>query len=257
MSAHRIPDPDDIVNIFFQDGFNLARKFLARGVTEPRLISLMSAAYEAVDGLILSFRNRCLREGYPMDCHDGCSWCCHQAVLVSIQEVLLISRFLSREMAEKQQQVIYRHAREKEALTGAMSVQEFLQILHPCPFLMARSCLIYPVRPMACRCYLSADMGSCLAQYHQPGDPRVRAALYDFPLRAGRSINEGIRAVLIQHGIVTSEWLLEVFITKIFAHAGIFDEWLSGGDPFAIRALSADENEYLRKYPQESFENGD
>ncbi len=151
-------------------------------------------------------------------------------------------------MALEQQQLVCRKSREKEAITGDMSVREFLQTSYPCPFLMDHSCLIYPVRPMACRCYLSSDVNSCMALYRQPGNKQIMAALYDFPLRAGRSINEGIRAVLMQNRIITSEWLLEVLITKTFAREGIFDEWLSGEDPFAIRTLSADENDYLREY---------
>jgi hypothetical protein len=259
MPGNRILDLDDIGNIFFRDGYNLAREYLADGLSKDRLTMLMTAAYEAVDGLIISFRNRCLREGLHIDCAQGCSWCCHQAVLVSTQEVLLISRYLSREMAEEQQLLVCRNAREKEAVTGDMSVREFLQYLHPCPFLLDHSCLIYPVRPMACRCYLSSDVDSCLAQYNQPGNRQIMAALYDFPLRAGRLINEGIRAVLMQNRVITSEWLLEVLISKTMAHPGIFDEWLSGEDPFTIRALSADENEYLREYRhrQESFNDVD
>jgi hypothetical protein len=259
MPANHLKDQHDLVNIFFQDGTKLASEYLVGGITEQSLSGLMSAAYEAVDGLILSFRNRCLREGYQIDCRAGCSWCCHQVVLVSTQEVLLIGSYLSKQLADDQREVIYRRAREKEALTGNMPVQEFLQTLHPCPFLMARSCIIYPVRPMACRCYLSADVESCLAQYRQPGDHRVMAALYEFPLHAGRALNEGIRAVLMKHGIVTSEWLLEVFISKMFAQTGIFNQWLSGGDPFAIRSLTAHENEYLRQYRQGkgSFKNGE
>ena len=259
MAGIHIPDLDDIGNIFFQDGFNLAQEYLAGGVSETKVVRLMSAAYEAVDGLIISFRNRCQCEGLKIDCRPGCSWCCHQAVLVSNQEVLLISRYLSEEMTDEQQQVVCRNAREKEAVTGAMSVREFLQTLHPCPFLDNHSCLIYPVRPMACRCYLSSDLDSCLAQYHQPGNRLIMAALYDFPLHAGRSINEGIRTVLMQNRIITSEWLLEVLVSTTFANSGIFEEWLSGEDPFTIRALSADENEYLRNYRDRrgSFKDGD
>jgi hypothetical protein len=140
-----------------------------------------------------------------------------------------------------------------------MKVMEFLQTRYPCPFLRDRSCQIYPVRPMACRCYLSAEVGSCLAQYQQPDDKDLIPALYDFPLQAGRSINEGIRAVLMQHGLIVSEWLLEVMISKTCGADDPFHAWLSGKDPFHIRSLSAEENTYLREYQQRqgSFQDGD
>ena len=248
MSKNHSRDLENIVNIFFQDGFNLAIKYLAGEITEAKIIRLMTAAYEAVDGLLVSFWNRCVREGLDIDCRQGCDWCCHQAVLVSIQEVLLIGRYLSENLRENLLNEIHRKAMEKEAITGDKSVPEFLQIIHPCPFLDQQSCLIYPVRPMACRSYLSSSLSSCRAQYAQPGNPEVMAALYDFPLRAGRAINEGIRAVLMQKKIRTSEWIMEVFIARILADPAIFDDWISGQDPFDIRELTADENKFLQNY---------
>ncbi len=258
MSTNRLRDLDDIVNIFFQDGIKLAGEHLADGINLASVSALMLAAYEAVDGLIWSFRNRCVREGLDMDCRQGCAWCCHQAVLVSVQEVLLISRHLSEKWSVEQLQEVRRRARGKEAITGDKSVREFLQTIHPCPFLDHQSCQIYPVRPMACRCYLSSSVSTCQAQYREPGKPEVMAALYDFPLRAGRSINEGIRAVLMKKNIIAAEWLMEVFITRTLDKPSIFEAWISGEDPFEIRALTPDENEYLRNFRarQESSQDG-
>jgi Fe-S-cluster containining protein len=259
MSTDRIPDLNEIGNIFFQDGYHMARGILDEGITKANLLRLVAKAYEAMDGLILSFRNRCLREGLRLDCRQGCSWCCHQAVLASTHEVLLISDYLAREMTDEQRQACCRNARNKESVTGNMRVEEFLRTQHPCPFLKNRSCQIYPVRPMACRCYLSAEESSCLAQYRQPESKETMAALYDFPLQAGRSLNEGIRAVLMHHGLITSEWLLEVLTSKTCEDDDLLDEWLSGKDPFGIRSLSAEENEYLREYreKQGSSQDGD
>jgi Fe-S-cluster containining protein len=259
MSVDHNPDLNDIGNIFFQDGYHMAREMLEEGISETNLLRLVSTAYEAIDGLILSFWNRCLREDLRIDCQPGCSWCCHQAVLVSTHEILLIRHYLARQMTDELRQECCRNAREKEAVTGAMKVSDFLQTRYPCPFLRSRFCQIYPVRPMACRCYLSSEAGSCLAQYRQPESRDTMAALYNFPLKAGRSLNEGIRAVLIQHGLITSEWLMEVMISKTFEDDDLFEEWLSGKDPFTIRSLSPEENEYLRGYRdrQGSSQDGD
>ena len=71
---------------------------------------------------------------------------------------------------------------------------------------------------MACRCYLSVPMWTAAwLSIANPENRKIMAALYELPLRAGRSINEGIRAVLMQNRIITSEWLLEVFMTKTIA----------------------------------------
>ncbi|MCK4856076.1 MAG: hypothetical protein KAT31_17480, partial [Bacteroidales bacterium] len=62
-----------------------------------------------------------------------------------------------------------------------------------------------------------------------------------------------------QSNIITSEWLLEVLITKTFETPSIFNEWLSGEDPYSIRELTAEEHIYLREYRnrKESSEEGD
>jgi Fe-S-cluster containining protein len=161
---------------------------------------------------------------------------------------LLISQYLSEHKTDPRLQEFRKKAGTKDAITQNMSVHEFLQYNHPCPFLNNHSCLIYPARPMACRCYLSSDEGSCKSQYQHPQDRLVMAALYDFPLKAGRSINEGIRAVLSKSGIITTEWLLEAFIAKTMDDPAVFEKWLSGKDPFRIRELTVEEKNYLREY---------
>ena len=63
----------------------------------------------------------------------------------------------------------------------------------------------------------------------------------------------------MQHGLITSEWLLEVMVSKTCGTDDPFPEWLSGKDPFGIRSLSAEESIYLLEYQdrQGLFQDGD
>lgn len=69
--------------------------------------------------------------------------------------------------------------------------------------------LYYEGRPMACRIHLSTKLGTCLEFYHHPENEQNYPALIDFPLRAGRMINEGFMAALKGYGIETDEFRLE------------------------------------------------
>ncbi len=226
-----ITDHRDIDNIFFNDGYRLAARMLGENPLKQALIEIMKSAYASIDGLIRSFRRRCSREGLRIDCRKNCSWCCSQAVLVSTHEVLYIFSWMENGLGPGQKAAIREKALKKDRLTRGMEAGEFLRFMHPCPFLENKSCLIYPARPMACRIFLSMDAGSCRRQYENPGG-QENPSLYEFPLRAGRLLNEGIRSALAQKRLHVSEWLMESFLCKAFADRQVFRKWLGGEDPF-------------------------
>jgi Fe-S-cluster containining protein len=242
----------EIPTIFFQDGHQLARQYLQdkTGKKElyPAIIRLVNAAYEVMDGLLESFINRCLSEGLKVDCREGCAYCCSQAVLASTHEVLLIKDFMDANFTREARSGIQKRAGDKNAKTSRMTAMEFLHHNHPCPFLEDGNCMIHVVRPMACRCYLSSSLKTCQDQYDDPENRSRVAALYDFPLKAGRGMNEGIRSGLLEKGLVPVEWLLEAFIHEMFEDETIFDAWLEGHGDFNIRELTPEERTYLRDY---------
>jgi Fe-S-cluster containining protein len=248
MSVSREPDYSDAATIFFHDGYNLVRNYLSGRTSRSALNQLMVSAYDSMDGLIVSFRNRCEREGLAVACRRGCSFCCSQAVLASSHEILAIEQYLKDHIGKDILEGIRSRTAEKHSVTREMRAMEFLHHIQACPFLDKGSCLIYPVRPMACRCYLSSSLKSCRDQYDHPVDRTKIAALYEFPLRAGRGMNEGIRSGLMEAGLIPDEWLLETFMAEVFENRHVIDEWMAGDASFRIRELTAEENRYLRKY---------
>jgi len=62
---------------------------------------------------------------------------------------------------------------------------------------------------MACRIYLSTKLETCLEFCHHTDNETNYPALMDFPLRAGRMMNEGFSAALKAIGIETAEFKLE------------------------------------------------
>lgn len=248
MNTEKQPDFREIGTIFFQDGYRLAKKYTGPPASKTGILQLMAEAYESIDGLIESFIKRCSIEGIPVDCHKGCGFCCSQAILASNHEIMVIWQYMSEHLDADTVFKIRSHTLIKHEKTRGMSAMEFLHYIHPCPLLLDGSCTIYPVRPMACRCYLSSNLQSCIEQHDKPEDRTAVAALFDFPLQAGRGMNEGIRSALMESGLIPSEWLLEFFMAALFEDGQKTDLWLSGDRPFNIRSLSPEENRYMREY---------
>ncbi len=97
----------------------------------------------------------------------------------------------------------------KYLITSELSDEEILKYKAPCPLLKDGACSAYAARPMACRIYLSTKLETCLEFYSHPENETNYPALIDFPLRAGRMLNEGFRAALKEYGVETAEFRIE------------------------------------------------
>lgn len=112
----------------------------------------------------------------PIECQDGCSYCCRKpGVLVTIPEALRIVEHV-------------RATFESDALTGLRArAATYVQQLNgrhfnepcaesvPCPLLVDEHCSVYPLRPLACRGYNSTSVDAC-RQAH--GDTAARVPIF-------------------------------------------------------------------------------
>ena len=117
--------------------------------TDPSLerrypgLSLLLDAFAVVD---LGVQVAVSRDGRVPVCHAGCGHCCAQPIPVTPLEVLALHCYA-------------RHRLSQASLAGLvqrMSVYggQKRDIVSPCPFLHDGACLVYPVRPVACRQYM-------------------------------------------------------------------------------------------------------
>lgn len=222
----------EINRVFFNDGYRLACDILGNGLSGNSILFLTRKLYSEINSLIESFNARCRMENRRVDCRERCSFCCHQAVLIVPYEAFYLAQYLSESLAEDSRHRIKARIAEKDRITGKMKVQELLHHKSPCSFLEDDCCAVYPARPMACRIYLSADRDSCLYEYQHPAETDYFPGLYEFPLQAGRMMNEGICAWLREKKIYPTEWQLESSMNTIMNDEGCFDKWLAGENIF-------------------------
>lgn len=206
MSEQQMSEND---KIFFNDGLNLANTSLKAGLNKQSILHTTRQAQDAIDGLITSLINEARRHNIKVDCKKGCSWCCHQPIFACSHEILFIWEFMQLNFKQEEIKKILQSAFNNYQKRGRMEQKQLLSSKMPCPFLKDGSCGIHPARPLACRIYLSMSEPSCKTFYHKPDQPDSYPQLFEFPLQAGRMVNEGINKGLNDTGIPNHEMLLE------------------------------------------------
>lgn len=106
------------------------------------------------------------------------------------------------------------------------SLEDQLKIRVACPFLKDGSCKVYEARPMGCRIYLSSSARSCKQEFDQPGNQKSIPELYEFPLIAGRMLNEGFVAYQKQVGLQSSELPVEQGYSSLVTFGQTMESWI-------------------------------
>ena len=217
--------PEGFEQIFFADGNQLGQTYKVQKDLSKLKIGLRQLHHNA-DLLIDAFTQRCESENIPVGCHMGCQWCCHQAVFATTPEMIVVADYLERRFPKEVVEEIKERARIKEEKLSPLSPAETLQTSCACPLLRKGSCMVYPVRPMACRIYLSSDEKSCHAKFQNPDDPKAVPALFDFTLKTGRQLNEGFAAALREEGLSVEEHRIEHILLKLLESPDKKNKWL-------------------------------
>ena len=220
-------DQKEIDKIFYRDGYRLASSYLDQELSAVQLSEAIRALYSAIDELLEAFMQRASTEGQPVDCKKGCSWCCHQEVFAITHEFLYLNDYVQKHLSEADRNNVLERAREKVKISMNKSVEEQLLIRSACPFLESDICMAYEARPMACRIYLSASEPSCRKEHDNPSDKRTFPGLFDFPLRAGRMMNEGFVTWLKQADLQVSELPMEQGFSSMVTLGQSMNEWIS------------------------------
>lgn len=195
--------------IFYSDGYQLAQSAIQQGFSNDTLFSAIKSLYAAIDGLNDSVTALAKRQNINVACFKGCHWCCHQAVYANSYELHFLSEEIKKNFSSEELYRIVEKTEAKYVHTSKLNEDEILKYKAPCPLLTNGTCSIYHARPMACRIYLSTNLETCLEFYHHPKNENNFPALIEFPLRAGRMMNEGFSAALKEFGIETAEFKLE------------------------------------------------
>ncbi len=194
---------------FYSDGYLLGMKVVESGLSQNILFSSISEMYSAIDELINSVSTLAQKHNQSIHCKKGCEYCCHQPVFALEYEMQYLNSFIKERFSDKRQNEIGEKADENRFNLIDLDKTQILNSKQPCPLLKNGTCSAYEARPMACRIYLSTDVNSCITFYDKPKDKSSFPALLDFPMRAGRMMNEGFKAALKTKVLVMKEFRID------------------------------------------------
>lgn len=105
--------------------------------------------------------------GLEIECKAGCSWCCHQLIVVTCTaDGETILETVRERLNEIEFEGFYRMVCEQAREIGQMSHAEAEKRRWPCPMLKDGKCIVYDVRPVACRSVFSTDSECCRAMLY-------------------------------------------------------------------------------------------
>ncbi len=203
----------DIDKAFFSDGYKLGLNVVESGLTKEAMYAATEKIYEAIDGLIESLLKHSRRENIPVDCKKGCSYCCHQPVFAVSHEIDYLYDYMNSNFTPERKKNVIEKAKSLNTMRSKLNHKALLNHKSPCPLLEDGSCTAYEARPMACRIYLSMSVDSCRKFYDEPAPDENYAKLLEFPLQAGRMMNEGYTHALKTAQLNSTEFRIEEGLT--------------------------------------------
>lgn len=194
---------------FYSDGYKLGMQAVEAGLTPKSLFAALEKMHAVIDGMIESLTEFARQNNQPIDCKKGCDWCCHQPIFALEYELDYLHDYLENNFSESELASINKRAGNKNKKLAELENEKLLHAKHPCPLLKKGACIAYEARPVACRIYLSTNVETCMKFFKTPDDKTSFPALLDFPMRAGRMMNEGFKAALKMGEFDAKEFRIE------------------------------------------------
>lgn len=102
--------------------------------------------------------------GEPVACARGCHWCCHQLVVLTCRDDAQAILAAARARLDTAGFAAFeRQVREQAAAIAALGHDAAQARRWTCPLLRDGACLVYDLRPVACRSVFSPDPDCCRA----------------------------------------------------------------------------------------------
>lgn len=192
------------------------------------LAALLSQAFSSFEGNV-----DILTKGEPeLACHKGCAACCILRVVATAPEILLAARYIRTADGALKKAGIDLRARlaEADALTRGRGEGERVALRRRCPYIHQGACVIYPVRPLACRAHVSYDKRACA----EAAAGRVEEVPYSASHMTVRSlVQNAMQSALRDAGYAWAAYEFNHALSLALDEEGCEATWLAGEDLFA------------------------
>jgi len=167
-------------------------------------------------------------------CHGGCASCCTIRVAATAPEILLIARYI-RSSPKTMEFELERRILKANDVTMLLGEAQRMESGVACPFIDHDLCVIYSVRPLACRGHASYDTQACIdALAGHPCEIPVSV----LHMTARSLIQNAMQAALRDHGYAWATYELNQALQIALADEASETAWMNGDDVFAPALIS-------------------
>ncbi|MGB8276651.1 MAG: YkgJ family cysteine cluster protein [Methylovirgula sp.] len=164
-------------------------------------------------------------------CRGGCAACCTLRVTATAPEILAAATHLRNIAATTPpfRRILQQRIEAVAEVVGGLDDAEYLALARPCPFIVDGHCVIYELRPLACRGHASFDEEACRAAIAGEADA-VPISKPHHLLRA--YVQNAMQSALRDAGLA---WAIHEFVPALAValRADAAAAWTKGEDPFA------------------------
>jgi Fe-S-cluster containining protein len=170
-------------------------------------------------------------QGLPdLACKKGCATCCTIGVAATAPEILMITKYLPQHADAATIQRIASAYLATRGLDGS----ERMALGEICPFVDGGVCVIYAVRPLACRGHASYDEGACIEALagrdrHVPiSSPHIMVRNF---------VQNAMQSSLRDVGLAWAAYELNEAVQIALTFSNTERDWRAGRDVFAEALL--------------------
>lgn len=218
---------------FYQDLHRAFGATLAATAGQPVLIdALLSLAFDSFDGNVAI---QCEQEP-PLACGRGCATCCTLRVTATAPEVLAVARFLRAVQPALLARGIdlVGQVRSADTRTHGLDEAQRVALRQRCPFIAQGVCVIYSVRPLACRGHASHDVRACV----DAAAGRREDVPYSEGHRMVRAlVQNAMQSALRDAGLAWGSYELNAALLLALDDEQADAAWRGGADPLAAAAV--------------------
>ena len=168
------------------------------------------------------------KDGAPIACKPGCSFCCHLRVTVAPHEAIALFRHLRSQIPAPLAQEIEQRVLANAARIAHMTEEQHWSKNVQCAFLVDGTCSAYRARPMACALHHSLDVDACEASYENPADHSVgirKLAVIEETMAATQA---GTKQALEALGLSAEPMELHTAVAAVLRDQSLIARWRSG-----------------------------
>ena len=215
-------------------------RFRARGHTKDGMFEALAGAFKQAH-VVTKMLNEAERVGVnhlPV-CHEGCAYCCHQAIFITAPEALLLAQYLVSERDAQTIATLKAHLETQAAKLSGLPMKERQLAREPCPMLdVSRgSCTVHPIRPLPCRSANSCSVDQCIAAFESK-DLSVTVSQSPFQAPVFKAVWWGMMAALQAEGLDAEVYEIGPALLVALEPEAL-DRWLAGEHVFARARTTA------------------